>query len=113
LVYLSASNKLIIRSPQEKNKFVGFIQGGTLLFRRKVLKNIRFSDLSLGEDVKFLRDCSNKGYAIFATTPYNYVYIRRKNKSTHTWKVGDHRFLIGSQPVAVTKNFRRLAVREL
>lgn len=111
LVYLVASKKLLIRSPQHKNKFVGFVQGGTLLFRKKVLKNVRFSNLSLGEDVKFLRDCTRKGYAIYATSPNNYVYIRRKDKRTHTWRVGDHRFLIGSRPVAVTKHFRRFAVR--
>lgn len=110
LVYLAASKKLVIRSPQEKNKFVNFIQGGTILFRRKVLKNVRFSDLSLGEDVKLLHDCAKKGYSIYATTPYNYVYIRRKDKRTHTWRVDDHHFLIGSQPVAVTKDFRRFAV---
>lgn len=113
LVYLEASKRLVLRSPQEKNKYVGFVQGGTLLFRKKILKNVRFSDLSLGEDVKFLRDCTNKGYAIYATSPYNYVYIRRKDKRTHTWRVSDHRFLKGSQPVAVTNHFRRFAVRKI
>jgi hypothetical protein len=112
LVYLAASKKLIIRSPHEKNKFVGFIQGGTLLFRKCILKNVRFSDLSLGEDVRFLRDCSKKDHAIYATTPYNYVYIRRKNKKTHTWRVSDRRFLINSRPVAVTKHYRHFALRK-
>lgn len=112
LVYLAASKKLLIRSPHEKKKFTGFVQGGTILFKRKVLKNVRFRDLSLGEDVKFLQDCANKGYTIYATSPYNYVYVRRKNKSTHTWRVSDRRFLIGSQPVAVTKHFKRFAVRK-
>ncbi|MFC4301949.1 glycosyltransferase [Cohnella boryungensis] len=112
LVYLAASNKLIVRSPREKNKFVKFIQGGTILFRRKILKNVRFPDLSLGEDVEFLRNCSKKGYPIRATSTCNYVYVRRKNKSTHTWKVGDHSFLPGSRPVAVTKYYRRFAVRK-
>jgi len=82
------------------------------LFRKKILKHVRFSDLTICEDVKFLRDCAKKGYTIYATSPYNYVYIRRKNKRTHTWRVGDHRFLTGSQPVAVTNHFRRYAVRK-
>ncbi|MBD2843935.1 glycosyltransferase family 2 protein [Paenibacillus sp. IB182496] len=112
LVYLAASRKLIIRSPQERSRRVGFVQGGTILFRRKVLRQARFPDLSLGEDVKFLRDCTRKGLVIHATTPYNYVYVRRKNKRTHTWRVGDHRFLPGSIPVAVTGNFRRYAGRK-
>ena len=111
-VYLTASKKLVIRSPFEKYKSVDFIQGGTILFRKKILKKVRFSDLSLGEDVKFLRDCSKNGYTIHATSPYNYVYIRRKNKSTHTWQVSDKEFLHGGQPVAVTDNFRQYAVRK-
>jgi glycosyltransferase involved in cell wall biosynthesis len=111
-VYLAASKKLVIRSPQERNKFAGFVQGGTIMFRRNILKRVRFSDLSLGEDVKFLRDCTRKGYRIYATSPYNYVYIRRKNKRNHTWKVSDRRFLTDSRPVAVTNRFRRYAVRE-
>jgi len=113
LVYLAASHRLIIRSPQEKNKFVKFVQGGTLLFRRKVLQNVRFPDLSLGEDVKFLQACARKGYRVFATTPYNYVYIRRKDKSTHTWRVSDRRMLEGSRPVAVTKHFRRFSAPKI
>lgn len=111
-VYLAASEQLLIRSPQEMNKNVGFVQGGTILFRKSILKNIRFSDLSLGEDVKFLKDCSKKGYTIYATSPFNYVYVRRKNKSTHTWRVGDDKFLLGSQPITKTKDFRQISLRK-
>lgn len=112
LVYLDASNKLIIRSPHEKKKFVSFVQGGTILFRRSILKHVRFSDITLGEDVRFLRDCAKHGYTIYSTSPYNYVYVRRKNKSTHTWQVSDKRFLEGSEPVTVTKHYHRLAMRK-
>jgi Glycosyltransferases, probably involved in cell wall biogenesis len=112
LVYLAASRQLIIRSPHERNKFVGFVQGGTLLFWKKLFRNVPFPDISLGEDVKFLRGCSKKGYRVYAASPYNYVYVRRKDKSTHTWRVSDRRFLIGSRPVAVTRHFRKFAVRK-
>jgi len=111
-VHLEASSKLVIRSPHEKNKFVSFIQGGTILFRKKIVNKVRFSDKSLGEDVTFLEDCSRKSLGIYATSPYNYVYIRRKDKSTHTWRVGDERLLKGSLPIAVTKRFRPLTVRK-
>lgn len=112
-VYLRASKQLIVRSPRQMNKFVAFIQGGTILFRRSLLKDVRFPDLSLGEDVRFLRDCSKKGHTIYATSPFNYVYIRRKNKSSHTWRVSDQRLLIGSQPIAITKQYRLIATRKL
>lgn len=111
-VYLTASQQLLVRSPLEMNKPVSFIQGGTLLFRRSILKNVRFSDITLGEDVKFLRDCAEKGYTIYATSPFNYVYIRRKDKNSHTWQVGDQKFLEGGQPIAKTKDFRKISVRK-
>lgn len=82
------------------------------MFRKSIVKDVRFPDLSLGEDVKFLRSCLKKGYSIFATTPSNYVYIRRKDKSTHTWKVSNKEFLAGCKPVAVTRQFRQLAERK-
>lgn len=113
LVYLSGTKRLIIRSPGEKNKAADFVQGGTLLFSRQVTRQVRFSDCSLGEDVTFLRRCSAKGYRTYATSPYNYVYMRRENKGSHTWKVGDRFYLKGSIPVAVTDNYRAIAKRKV
>lgn len=112
LVYLEASRELLVRSPQERDKEADFVQGGTILFHRRVLKHVRFPDRSLGEDVRFLRSCKGKGYRIRATSPYNYVYIRRKNKGTHTWKVDDRFYRKGSRLVAVTKRFRAYADRK-
>ncbi|CAI6058491.1 glycosyltransferase [Cohnella sp. JJ-181] len=112
LVYLAASRRLIVRSPAERHRFLNFVQGGTILFRSSVLKDARFSDISLGEDVRFLRHCRRKGHRVYATSPYNYVYVRRRNKSTHTWKVSDRYYLKGSQPVAMTARYRPYASRK-
>ncbi|WP_253300388.1 glycosyltransferase [Paenibacillus lautus] len=113
LVYLTASKQLIIRSPHEKNKYVEFVQGGTILFKRHVLDKVRFSDRSVGEDVAFLRQSRMKGFRAYATSPYNYVYVRRKNKQTHTWRANDAFYLRGSKPVGFTENYRRIADRDL
>lgn len=112
LVYLAGSRRLIVRSPGERHRFMNFVQGGTILFRRKVLKDARFADISLGEDVRFLRSCARKGHRVYATSPYNYVYVRRKDKRTHTWKVNDRYYLKGSRHVAVTDRYRSYAIRE-
>jgi len=111
LVYLAASKRLIIRSPGEQHKFTSFVQGGTLLFKRKVLKHVRFPDKSLGEDVAFLRKSSQKGYKTYSTSPFNYVYMRRKNKQGHTWKASDQFYLRGCQPLAVTEDYKIIANR--
>ncbi|PLT48002.1 Glycosyltransferase [Paenibacillus pasadenensis] len=112
LVYLEASRQLLVRSPRERDKEADFVQGGTILFHRRVLKDVRFPDRSLGEDVRFLRSCKSKGHRIRATSPYRYVYIRRKDKGTHTWRVGDRFYRKGSRLVAVTGNYRPYADRE-
>lgn len=112
LVYLEASRQLLIRSPKERDKEADFVQGGTILFHRRVLKGVRFPDRSLGEDVRFLRSCKRKGYRIRATSPYNYVYMRRQNKSTHTWRVDDGFYRKGSRLLAVTRDYRRFADRK-
>ncbi|WP_151736222.1 glycosyltransferase [Paenibacillus tengchongensis] len=113
LVYLSASRQLIIRSPHERDKPVVFVQGGTILFRRKMAKQVLFPDRSIGEDVNFLRQCERKGFKAYATSPYNYVYMRRANKQTHTWRAGDKFYLKGSIHVAVTDDYRRIATRKV
>ncbi|MNL53969.1 hypothetical protein D3C87_1772580 [compost metagenome] len=84
-----------------------------MLFRKHVTKQVLFQDRSIGEDVAFLRRCKRKGYRAFATSPYNYVYMRRKNKGSHTWKAKDRFYLKGSILVAVTDNYRAIADRKL
>ncbi|MNC02447.1 Glycosyl transferase family 2 [compost metagenome] len=113
LVYLEKSRRLIVRSPKEQHKPVVFLQGGTLLFRKQVCKQVLFPDRSVGEDVNFLRRCKRKGFRTFATSPYNYVYVRRSDKGSHTWKAKDYFYLKDSIPVAVTGNFRSFADRKL
>ncbi|RAW12998.1 MULTISPECIES: glycosyltransferase family 2 protein [Paenibacillus] len=113
LVYLGASKTLLVRSPKEKNKYVEFIQGGTLLFKREILKKVRFTDRSVGEDVTFLRQCRKRGFKTYATSPYNYVYHRRQNKKSHTWRADDSFYLEGSKRLAVTEDFRSYADKGL
>ncbi|MGO4528222.1 glycosyltransferase family 2 protein [Paenibacillus sp. 2TAF8] len=113
LVYLESSRTLLVRSPGESNKPVEFIQGGTLLFRKRVLKRVRFTDRSVGEDVTFLRQCRKRGYKTYTTSPYNYVYLRRQNKASHTWRAEDQFYLEGSERLAVTGNFRPFANKEV
>ncbi|WP_020617034.1 glycosyltransferase family 2 protein [Paenibacillus daejeonensis] len=113
LVYLEATKELIIRSPKHTNRPEWFVQGGTILFHRRVLKKHWFSDRSLGEDTKFLRDCIHAGYRVYSTSTYNYVYIRRSDKKSHTWRVKDAFYKKGSIPVAKGKPYRPFADRKL
>ncbi|WKL01651.1 hypothetical protein Q0F98_34990 [Paenibacillus amylolyticus] len=47
------------------------------------------------------------------TSPYNYVYHRRQNKKSHTWRADDSFYLEGSTKLAVTDDFRPFANKKL
>lgn len=111
LAYLEAKKLLVLRFPKQQNKFVGVVAGGTILFKRRVFDRVRFPHVSLGEDVSFLSRCWAKGYKVYAPDPYNYVQIRRKNKTSHTWKGSDQYVLKGSRIFARTDQFRKVATQ--
>ncbi|WP_424767792.1 glycosyltransferase [Paenibacillus sp. sgz302251] len=111
LKYFEGKRLLVIVSPSYKNKFVKYVAGGTLLFKKKIHKHVRFSLLTLGEDIDFMRRSRTKGYKIFATSPYNFVGIRRQDKKSHTWKISDNNLMKGSVFVARTTHYRKSADR--
>ncbi|WP_123041408.1 glycosyltransferase [Cohnella candidum] len=114
LAFLEAKSLLIMRFPGRSKRYVGHVAGGTILFAKKVFDRVRFPDVSLGEDVLFLRSCRKAGFKIYSTSPYNYVGIRRKNKAIHTWQAHDNYLLAGSRIVAKTnqpKVYRKMATR--
>lgn len=106
LVYFQQSKILAIRDPNRENKYVGFVNGSTLMFKKNVIKRVPFANISIGEDTQFCRNCVKKGIRIYSSDMYHHVYIRRKSRSSHTWKVSD-RFLLGMfcKPIMHTKDY--------
>lgn len=111
--YFEGKRLLAITTPTERHKFVKFVAGGSLLFKRKIYNAVRFKNITHGEDSDFLQRCRAKGYKIYATSPYNFVGIRRKNKKSHTWTASDESVLRGSKIIGRTNRFRQIAVRPL
>ncbi|TVY01034.1 glycosyltransferase family 2 protein [Paenibacillus cremeus] len=113
LKFFERNRLLVMTTPSKKNKFVKYVAGGTLLFKKQLHNRVRFASLTLGEDVNFMRKSRALGYKLFATSPYNFVGIRRKNKQSHTWKASDKVVMKGSLFVAKTTNFRKWADRPI
>lgn len=106
--YLQENKLLLYYAPNQENKFVKFVSGATIMVRKSVFDSVQFSDLSLGEDVKFLRDCHKKGFKIYSGNRFHFVYIRRKNNH-HTWKTSYNYLLSRSKIIAVTNNYKTWA----
>ena len=105
-MYLPDSKRLYLRFPSRENRFVERIQGGTILAKRKVFDKVWFRNVSLGEDNRFYEDCRAKGFKIYATNRYGYVYKRRKHNSNHTWKTNRKRLVHYSRRVGKVKNYK-------
>jgi glycosyltransferase involved in cell wall biosynthesis len=111
LAFIKTKNLLILHSPKKQHKFVTWVTGGTILFKRRVFNKVRFPKVSINEDVIFAKRCRINHFKVYSSSPYNYVMIRRKNKKGHTWKASDDHLLSRSQIVAKTRNFRRMSTR--
>lgn len=93
LIYFVESEILSIRSPGNENKYVKFVNGSTLIFKKEVFKKVRFQDINLAEDVHFCNECIKKGIKIYSSTRYHHIYFRHPSKENHTWKIKDKEFL--------------------
>jgi glycosyltransferase involved in cell wall biosynthesis len=104
--FIQRKNLLIERFPGFQNQFVSRVAGATLTFRKKVFDRVRFQDVSLGEDVKFLTSSRKIGYKIYSSNRYNYVCIRRKHRNYHTWQPSDRYLLQKSRIIAKSRNYK-------
>ncbi len=110
LVYFQQLGLLAIRNPKNENKYVKFVNGSTLLFKKSIFDKVQFPDISIGEDTRFCGRCIKNGIKIYSTDRYDHVYIRQKSKATHTWKITD-KVLLGNfcKPIMHTKDYKSYA----
>lgn len=110
-VYYKSLNLLSVHLPNQENRFCKHVAGATLVFKKSVVKKVKFRDINQGSDQKFLADCVSNGFIIYSNSKYNFVCIRNSNKSHHTWKVEDRHLLKYGKKVAVTKDFKPYVIR--
>ncbi|MFV8827437.1 glycosyltransferase [Alkalihalobacterium sp. APHAB7] len=109
--YIERTKSLVIRF-KGQNKFVGAVAGPTLVFKKNITKDIKFRNVTLGEDQLFQKDCRKKGFKIYATSHYNFVLIR-KDIQGHTWKIDESEFLKQSKIVTKTNNYQNFVEKDL
>lgn len=80
--------------------------GSTLVFNKAVAEKVKFPPISLGEDIKFLEECKNLGLCIYASSPFNYVYIRYSS-SHHTSDSYNRRIKKHCLPLVLTNDFTK------
>jgi cellulose synthase/poly-beta-1,6-N-acetylglucosamine synthase-like glycosyltransferase len=109
--WLKQLKTLILRFPKAENKFVPVVPGATLVFKKKVFKNVRFSNRSVGEDTKFCKDSRVKGFKIFSGSKNHFVAIRRKNSADHTWMISYKKLLKSGIRLPRVRNYKKYVAR--
>ena len=92
-VYFVEKNILAIRSPGAESKYVKFVNGSTLVFKKEIFDKVKFRDMSLAEDVYFCQDCLKNDIKIYSTNKYHHIYFRYPVKKNHTWKISDNELI--------------------
>lgn len=92
-MYHEKSDATYLRFPNNRHKYGDLVLGPTFFFTREVSENVKMRDLSKSEDTNFLKDSLKAGYKIYATDPYNFVYMRKKVEGFHTWDATDEQLL--------------------
>lgn len=111
-MYLRGSKTLILRFPNDEKRYVSILPGATLVIKRNVFSKVQFPNQNIGEDDGFCLLSKNKGYKIYSAEKDNFVAIRRKNSSKHTWIISDRELLDHHRKIPNVPNFRRFVGRK-
>lgn len=86
-VYYEKYNTIGIMNAMYNNKYTPYIAGSTFVIKKKVFEKVKFMNLSLGEDSRFINDCTKANMNVYSNHRYNYIYVRHRELLDHTWKI--------------------------
>ncbi|MCJ8013523.1 glycosyltransferase [Paenibacillus sp. KQZ6P-2] len=93
-IYFERKKCLALKYPDRQNRYVSHLAGATLVVKKNVFDHVTFrTDIVVGSDSLFLKDCREQGFRFFAADKFNYTCIRRPKFHEHTWKVKDKELL--------------------
>lgn len=104
-VYFESISTLACMASNLEFTLVPYVVGATLVFKKSVWFDVRFRNITHGEDTEFQNDSLEKGYRIFSIDRFNYVTIRHPNTVEHTFVIDDLAYLALGEFVAQTEDF--------
>ncbi|WP_434986162.1 glycosyltransferase family protein [Vreelandella zhaodongensis] len=91
--YVESTNDFALRFPGKHYRYFKRVQGGTLVWSRKMTGNLRFTKVRQGTDSIFIKDLLDSGRKVFSADPFNFVHVRYSSGNNHTWAIDDGKFL--------------------
>ncbi|MDM5187513.1 glycosyltransferase [Bacillus sp. DX4.1] len=106
MLTLFNEKKEFIKLCLEEELYEKYLIGATFVFKKEIFPNVTFEKVNDGEDTLFLRACLKKGFKLYSTSKYNYVYIRYPNIRHHTSTFQEHKLFQKSTAVRRINNFK-------
>ncbi|MDR7870055.1 MAG: glycosyltransferase [Tissierellaceae bacterium] len=104
---LEGYDSLVLRFPNNENRYIKYVSGSTLTFKKEVYKDVKFKDINRSEDTNFINESISKGYKVYSTDRFNHIINRRKNLSSHTWKISESEILKTSKKIKGVEDYKR------
>ena len=92
--HLTATDETVLRFPGHEFTYSSTLAGGTLVIDRHRVGDLRFEDLSLGEDRRFIAACHRAGISTFSADRFNFTQVRSDDNE---WPIDRARFLERSE----------------
>ncbi|WP_336923653.1 glycosyltransferase family protein [Aquipuribacter sp. SD81] len=98
-VHLRSDQANMLRFAAREHRFVDLVQGGTIVGRTDVSREVGFSDIPRAVDTDFLTRLRDAGHLVYSADRYNFLSYRSSDASEHTWTIGDRQILARSSQV--------------
>ncbi|PEI93251.1 hypothetical protein CN679_08500 [Bacillus pseudomycoides] len=90
----------------EEELYEKYLVGATFVFKKEIFQDVAFEKVNVGEDTLFLKACLRKGFKLYSTSKYNYVYIRYPNIRHHTSTFQEYKLFERSTMLRRVNNFK-------
>lgn len=87
--YIESVDRTILRFPAHEFRYSSTLAGGTLVLDRDRIGDLRFPDVSLGEDRAFIAACHRRGVSTYSADRFNFVQVRGAD---NTWAISERSF---------------------
>ncbi|WP_235915398.1 glycosyltransferase family protein [Puerhibacterium puerhi] len=95
-MYLESLDATLLRFADREHRFTDRVMGPTIVARRDVAREVRFTELPAGEDTGFLAAAVEAGVRVYSADRFNFVQVRTGQRQ-HTWSVTDAELLASGE----------------
>lgn len=92
-MWLRSTGAVILRFPNSEHRCERLVQGGSILMRGDVARELRFSDLPRAVDTDLLDRARTAGVRTYSSDRFNFVSVRGTDRHAHTWTLEDASFM--------------------